>query len=867
MPEPVERLQESLAGRYAVERELGAGGMATVYLARDLRHGRPVAIKVLRPELAAALGPQRFLREIETTAQLNHPHILPLLDSGAADGTLFYVMPFVEGESLRDRLSREKQLPLDDALAITREVADALGYAHSRGVIHRDIKPENILLESGHAVVADFGIAKAMAAAGSERLTETGLAIGTPAYMSPEQASGEHDLDGRSDLYSLGCVLYEMLAGEPPFTGPSAQALVAKRLATPALRISVVRDRVPAHVEEALDIVLARIPADRFPTCLQFSEALARPEPAPPVRRSRRRAARLVVAATVTAVIAAFLVMALEGRLGARTARYPRTAIAVLPLDNLSAEGPNGYVAGGMHVELITQLAKVAALSPRAPTSVRGYAGTTKPPKQIGQELEAGSIVEGSVQVVGNRLRVTVQLIDAATEKNLWADTYDGALDSVFAVQTDIAHQIVASLGASLTSVEARAMAKAPTANPEAYRLFLQGEEFRLRPGYMGENMESAQHLYERAVAIDSGFALAHAMLAIVHGWMYWLRVDPYPARAASLVREANTALRMAPGLPQAHWAMACAIMWGGSGDRRQALAQLMLAAEGLPGDGELWSLIGATYRGIGELDRSLSAFEKAVALNPRYVDQFGELAGTYQALRRFRDAETALDRATALAPDMFWIRVFHAYLEVLWRGRLDPLRALVASRGCGTPDDVPNVCEQLALWERKPGAILARLPRPERVVFESQDTYDPALLYVAWAHQALGDSTAARRAFGGALRQLDSALRKLPDDWRVHASRGIALAGLGRKSDARQEAEWLEASKIYRTSFYFSIGLKSYEAKIFTQAGMAAEAVDKIEFLISVGQESTHTLQLDSRWDPIRRDPRFQSLLRRYGG
>jgi len=273
--------------------------MATVYLARDVRHDRAVALKVLRPELAASLGTDRFLREIRTTAQLTHPHILPLHDSGEAAGFLYYTMPFVQGESLRDRLSRERQLPLDDALQIAREVADALGYAHALGLVHRDIKPENILFEAGHAVVADFGIAKAIAAAGSERLTETGLAIGTPAYMSPEQAAGSKDVDGRSDLYSLGCVLYEMLSGDVPYTASTPQAVIAKKLSEPLPRISVVRETVPAGIEAALGKALARTPADRFATTGQFAEALAHPETvdaALTARRPtwwRRRAVRL----------------------------------------------------------------------------------------------------------------------------------------------------------------------------------------------------------------------------------------------------------------------------------------------------------------------------------------------------------------------------------------------------------------------------------------------------------------------------------------------------------------------------------------------------------------------------------------------
>jgi eukaryotic-like serine/threonine-protein kinase len=298
MPDLLDRLKTALADRYAVQHELGRGGMATVYLAEDLKHHRPVALKVLRPELAAALGPERFLREIELAAKLTHPHIVPLYDSGVIGGwgdggidsagqlpslypssplslkLLYYVMPYVEGESLRDRLTREKQLPVDDALQISREVADALSYAHARGVIHRDIKPENILLESGHAVVADFGIARAVDEAGGERLTGTGLSLGTPAYMSPEQAAGSRDLDGRSDLYALGCVLYEMLAGQPPFPGPTVDRMVHQHLTVEPTPITSLRPAVPAAVAAALARALAKTPADRFNPVAQFAEAL-----------------------------------------------------------------------------------------------------------------------------------------------------------------------------------------------------------------------------------------------------------------------------------------------------------------------------------------------------------------------------------------------------------------------------------------------------------------------------------------------------------------------------------------------------------------------------------------------------------------
>jgi Tol biopolymer transport system component/tRNA A-37 threonylcarbamoyl transferase component Bud32 len=311
-------LSASLADRYRIERVLGAGGMATVYLAHDLKHDRRVAIKVLRNELAAVIGADRFLSEIKTTANLQHPHILSLFDSGAVDGTVFYVMPYVEGESLRDQLAREKQLPLEDALRIGREVADALQYAHTHGVIHRDIKPENILLQGGHALVADFGIALAASKVGGNRMTETGMSLGTPQYMSPEQAMGERELDARTDIYALGCVMFEMLAGEPPFTGPTAQAIVAKVVTAPAPSVRSKRDTVPEYVDEAIRIALQKTPADRFRSAAEFAAALAASNattgramaPALPKSRSSNRIA--VVAIVALTALAAFL---LGGRL------------------------------------------------------------------------------------------------------------------------------------------------------------------------------------------------------------------------------------------------------------------------------------------------------------------------------------------------------------------------------------------------------------------------------------------------------------------------------------------------------------------------------------------------------------------------
>ena len=873
------RLTAALADRYRLEQEIGAGGMATVYLAEDLKHHRRVAIKVLRAELGAALGPERFLREIEISAQLHHPHILPLYDSGDADGLLYYVMPYVEGESLRDRLTREKQLALDDALQIAREVADALSYAHSRGVIHRDIKPENILLESGHAVVADFGIARAITAARGETLTGTGMAIGTPAYMSPEQAAGSKELDGRSDLYSLGCVLYEMLAGQPPFTGPTVESIVHQHLTVEPPNITAIRPAVPASVAATLQRALAKTPADRFNPVALFAEALSpgataatapRPEPAGPAppRRAWKRLALLGVAGVVVLAGALFGL-----RRGGRPApSHPRSAIAVLPFENLSASGPQAYFAPGLQDELLTQLSKVAALTVISRTSVMGYTGTSKPLRQIAAELGVGSVVEGSVQVVGRRLRVNVQLIDAATDTHLWAEQYDRTLDDAFAVESDVAQRIVAAVGAALTSAEQGRLATAPTANPEAYRSYLQGRDYLTRPGTLRLDLESAQRLFEQALASDPGFALAHAALSEVHGRMYWWGYDVSSARAARQREEAEAALRLSPELPQAHAAMGLVYYWGRR-DYRGAMQELRVALRGLPSDVRLWGWITAVDRRLGRWDEAVAAFEKAAQLDPRNANLFLVQGGAgYQEMHRYAEAVAAYDRALSLAPDLHVAAVQKGWTYVRWQGQLDTLREVLSrvprDAALGVFGTAAAQRVQLLLWARQPDSLLRVLVMSHASVFEGQLFVLPRALYAAWAHQLRGDSGAARAAFDSARVFLDSAARQRPEDWRVHAARGLALAGLGRRAEALREAGWLRQSAVYREDAVDGPNLAEDRARILAQAGDADAALDEIQRLLAGPSFlSVYTLRLDPRWDPIRNHPRFQALLGKYEG
>jgi serine/threonine-protein kinase len=511
--------------------------MATVYLARDLHHDRPVALKVMHPELAHALGPERFLREIRTTARLQHPHILPVLDSGEAAGQLWYTMPFVRGESLREWLRREVQLPVEAATDLARQVALALDYAHREGVVHRDLKPENVLLSDGQALVADFGVAKALAAGGEGQLTETGMAVGTPAYMAPEQASGGQ-VDARTDVYTLGTVLYEMLAGEPPFTGPTAQAVIAKRLHGEPTPLRTLRPSVPVHVERAVRRALSPLAGDRFGSAAEFARALAEAPPADtvPLPAPAPAAAPGARVRTVLGVLFAWTRARHED-----TAASGLRRVAVLPFDNLGAPD-NAYFADGITDEIRGKLATVAGLQVMARTSSAQYAHTAKPPGEIGRELGVDYLLTGTVrwdrEGTRSRVRVSPELVQTASGATHWQQAFDAPLTDVFQVQADVAERVARELGVALAAGQRRYLEERPTGNLAAYDLYLRGRYAWHQRTAAG--LDEARRLLEQAIQLDPAFAPAHAALAEVYVVLpLWSDLPPdqtYPrAKAAAL--------------------------------------------------------------------------------------------------------------------------------------------------------------------------------------------------------------------------------------------------------------------------------------------------------------------------------------------
>ena len=611
----LDRLEKALSDKYEIERELGRGGMATVYLAHDVKHDREVALKVLHPELSSALGPDRFLREIKVAARLNHPHILPLHDSGEASGFLYYVMPYVEGESLRAKLNRDGKLPLDEALYLARGVAGALDYAHRQRVVHRDIKPENIMLHEGEAMVMDFGIAKAVSVASGAELTQTGMMVGTPAYVSPEQAAGEADIDGRSDQYSLACMLYEILSGKKAFTGATAQAILSKRFSDPVPSLRAVEPSVPDEIDEAVSKALSKEPRERYNTSGEFAKALIWPKATTPSEQT-----------TV------------------KHAAAPKS-IAVLPFADMSAERENGYFTDGMAEEIINALTTIQALRVASRTSSFAFKATTEDIRQVGKKLDVATVLEGSVRKAGNKLRITAQLVNVADGYQLWSQRYDRDMEDVFAIQDEIAQNIVKALRVILSEDEKRAIERVPTANVEAYDCYLRGRQFFHQ--FQKSSLEFARQMFSKAIEIDPTYALAYAGVADSCSVLY-TNFDASDANLANAESASRRALELDPGLAEAHVARGLAVSL--HGNHQDAEGEFETAMKLNPQLFDAAYMYGRALLAQGKHEKAAKMFERASELRPEDYVVPGLLGGTYSALGRTAEAQLGFRRQLSAA-------------------------------------------------------------------------------------------------------------------------------------------------------------------------------------------------------------------------
>jgi eukaryotic-like serine/threonine-protein kinase len=646
-------LTTALADRYRIERELGRGGMATVYLAEERKHSRQVAIKVLHAELAASLGAERFLREIGIVARLSHPHIVPLIDSGDADGVLYYVSPYVAGGSLRDRLEHEGRLPVRDALRIAREVGSALDYAHRNGFVHRDVKPENILFADDQAVLADFGVARAYGAydAGSyDTVTEAGLALGTPAYMSPEQASGDRSLGTPSDVYSLACVVYEMLAGEPPLVGRNARVTIAKQVTEVPRLIRALRPEVPAVVEHALAMALSKAPEERHASVADFAEALHGDLPE-----------------------------------GAHAYTAVARTIAVLPFVNASPDPENEYLSDGITDELIDALAKVEGLRVAARTSVFALKGKPQDVRAIGALLGAHEVLEGTVRKAGNRLRITAQLSSAEDGRLLWSQRYDRTLHDVFAIQDEIARTIVDTLRVTSFADLAQQPSRRYTPSVTAYGLYLRGRYAWNKRSQ--EGVLEAIRFFERAIAEDPQYALAYTGLSDAYALQLDYRSVPVAEGFALAKHYARKALELDELLPEAHASLAWVLFvydWDWAEARREFRRSIELD----PQYATAHQWYGFLLASRGRIDEALVEGHTAQELDPTSVSVRRTLGWLYYYGRRFEQARYHLARAAAMNPGAEeTFRVLGLTLAV--EGQLDEaervLRDAVVMEGSGT--------------------------------------------------------------------------------------------------------------------------------------------------------------------------------------
>jgi eukaryotic-like serine/threonine-protein kinase len=626
--ELLERLGNALSTRYRLQRELGQGGMARVFLAHDLKYNRDVAIKVLRPDLAEEIGAARFLHEIQIAARLHHPHILPLYDSDQVDGLVYYVMPYIQGESLRQRLDRERQLPIADALQIAREVADALSYAHSCNVVHRDIKPANILMDSGHALVADFGVARAVGAGESS----TGHVVGTPGYMSPEQIDGSRFLDGRSDIYSLGCVLFEMLTGEPPFRGATLTAVIASRLTSPVPSARSARDLVPEAVDTAVRKAMATLPADRYSTVGQFAEALGTP-------------------ATVAIAVGAAQAMVEE--------LQSAKSVAVLPFENMSTDPENEYFSDGITDDIIAQLSKISALKVISRTSSMQYKKTTKKITAIAQELGVGAILEGSVRRAGQRVRIVVHLVEPGSEKHLWGDTFDRQLTDIFEVQSEVAQQITGALSVALSPEEKKRVEKKATQDADAYNLYLLGRFHSNK--WSEQDVLKGIECYQAAIAKDPGYAVAYAGLADAYELLSIGFSSKPPVEYLALAKGmALKALEMDDSLAEAHTSLAYARWLGDldwSGAEREFKRALELKTSYVMAHEWYAEFLAAQ----GRFDDAVGEIRKAQQLDPLAVPVNRAVGWILYFARRYDESIEELRKTLAMNADFLGARL------VLW--------------------------------------------------------------------------------------------------------------------------------------------------------------------------------------------------------
>ncbi|MCR4340051.1 MAG: protein kinase [Gemmatimonadaceae bacterium] len=877
MTELREQLQKTLGDSLTLEQELGGGGMSRVFVAHEAALGRKVVVKVLPPDMAAAVNIDRFRREIQMAAQLQHPHIVPLLSAGETQGLPYFTMPFVKGESLRAKLARGGELPVSESVRVLREVASALSYAHENGVVHRDIKPENVLISGGSAMVTDFGVAKAVSASsGGASLTSLGVALGTPAYMAPEQATADPNTDHRADIYALGVLAYEMLSGTTPFPGRSPQAMLAAQVTENPDPVTNRRPAIPPMLASLVMWCLEKRPADRPQSAAEVVhelDALTTPSGgmAPttaqrsvsvPVQFPKRAVA--IAGGALALAIIAFAGWKVSRPAAASAEAVSTPALAVLPFENRgNAEGQE--FTDGMTEEITNRLSSVRGLRVVGRQSARSYAASDKPLQQIAQELGVQYLLTGTVRwdkdASGKEVvRVSPALLRASDATQVWGDAYQTVLSGMFEVQSRVATEVANALNVALLEPERDALAAKPTENVEAYALYLRGTEL-LRSILVPEMREAVVAL-ERAVALDPRFAQAHAKLSLANTELYWFYGDRTAGRLRKAKVAADRALELDPNLPEAHEALGV-YYYHGFLDYDSALREFAKAESARPNNADALAFKSFVLRRSGRWQEAVATMKRAIELDPRAVGNMADFALTHFYLRDFAESERIVDRALIVSPEHSDALIGKAAITFARTGDIAASNRVLAAAWDRVRDKGPLMLSTLSRgwpYTTHPAigsAIAAADWSPD------MGEHGTFVLSKAWFFRERNEAARARVHADSAVRLLTARIRERADEAEFYAQRGLARAMVGNGRDALADSDRALELRPLAKDALVGADVRYYRALILIVLGRHDEAIPILEQLLSVPSTvHRNVLRLDPTFARLRGNPRFQRLI-----
>jgi tetratricopeptide (TPR) repeat protein len=881
-PDPLNLVGRTVS-HFRVIAPLARGGMGIVYRAEDVRLGRAVALKFpLETERLDRRAKERFIHEARLAGALDHPNLCGIYEAGETeDGRLFHAMPLYAGETLRDRQTRDGRLPITDALAITKQIAHGLSAAHRAGIVHRDLKPANVmLLPDGTVKILDFGLARAK----DLGLTASQTALGTVSYMAPEQVLGRAS-DGRTDLWSLGVVMFEMLTGARPFSGEEPVSVAHAIVHMEPGRPSALRGDVPAAVDAVVRTLMRKDPAERYQSAEDVATALAvvqvgrehaaGPFPGPRVPKPRGSTAGVRATVLAIPVVSALGVGAWLTLRDAAPASEPR-AVVVVPFIETSDGRVRAHTAPGLSDAIGTKLSRMSSVAVRIPPAPSPGRGSTPQPAELAAALDASVVITGTVRQSADRVQLHIRLFDSGAATPRWEKRYDRALADVAEIERDATREIARTLRVPVTDAERTRLGRSLTSSAPAYDLYLRGRAVELEdprrdvsPTNARERIRTAISLYAQARQLDPSFAVARARLAIML-MRAAATYDTTTARREQARIEAEEALRLEPGLFEAHAALASYWGWQGT-DQENAVSELMRALETAPHRPDLHARLGDAYVRAGRWEDAVIRYERAMRLDPRNPLPAMQAALAYTRLRRDPEAMRAYDRAAALDPNNHMIRVIKGHTYLRWKGSVDTLAAVMRGVPPGwDPDGMATWARYTVLRvQRRYAEALAMLDSSSSELSRDGLVYQPTALMRAQSYEGLGDRATARAYYERARRMLADSVAAHPNDASIRVVLGLTHAALGSRQDAVRDTRQAEALVSLSRGSTAATALMGVAVEVYARAGEMDAAFERLELLLAIpaGREATIPyLRLWPGFDPLRGDPRFEQLLVRFG-